>query len=559
MSKLHVKHIQAKLTEIYDGKIDISDARNPEEIENFFLTRAFAAYTLQVLAQIEPAIAAAALIDGFDDNGIDAVYFDKRYKELWLIQSKWIKSGDGEPNTGESQKFKSGVLDLIDLKLDRFNKKTQAKEPEIIEALEDSLVKIKIVLAHTGSDSISDHNKRIFDDLLEELNDPTELAIFYKFTLKQAHKSLVGSLEGQPIKADLALSNWGKVEQPYYAIYGTINGSDLAQLWAENRARLFSDNIRDFIGFSEVNEDIKETAINQPDNFYFYNNGVTALCQSIKKKPLGGGDRTVGIFVADDLKIVNGAQTVGSIGNAFELYPDQVSKVNIFIKVISLEGCPPDFGLNVTKKTNTQNRVDKRDFVSLDPEQDRIKTELALEGITYHFKRSDEAIKQDDQNCYVEEAITALACSKEDVSSAVQAKREVGKLWEDINKKPYTEIINSSVTATQIWRAVKVMRAVTQRLKIKEQATKGRDKSCFIHSNRFILNLVCNKIGRQALSDSAFDFTTYYSTHLPAIIDSVATVTNDKIEEFFPTSLIHQVFRNFSKCKQLKIEVEKSI
>jgi hypothetical protein len=435
----------------------------------------------------------------------------------------------------------------------------QAKEPEIIEALEDPLVKIKIVLTYTGQDTFSEYNRRIIDDLLGELNDPSELALFNRFSLKQAHKSLVGILEGQPIKADLILSNWGKVEQPYNAIYGTINGNDLAQLWSENRGRLFSDNIRDFIGFSEVNEDIRETALNEPENFYFYNNGITALCQSLSKKPLGGGDRAVGIFVAEDLKIVNGAQTVGSIGNAYEINPEQIAKLNVFIKIISLENCPGDFGLNVTKKTNTQNRIDKKDFVSLDPEQDRIKTELALEGIVYHLKRSDEIIKQDAQNCYVEEVITALACSKDDIALSVQAKREVGKLWEDISKKPYTEIINSTVTATQVWRAVKIMREVSSRLKTKEKSGTGRIKSCFIHSNRFVLNIVFQKIGQQTLSDPNFDFDNYCSTSLPTIIDNVADVTKDNVEGLFPSSLIHQIFRNFTKCKQLKTSVEQNI
>ena len=52
MSRLHVNHLKAKLTELYSDKIDIADARSDEEKENFFLTRAYAAYTLQILAQL---------------------------------------------------------------------------------------------------------------------------------------------------------------------------------------------------------------------------------------------------------------------------------------------------------------------------------------------------------------------------------------------------------------------------------------------------------------------------------------------------------------------------
>ncbi|HFK5573691.1 abortive phage infection protein [Elizabethkingia anophelis] len=552
MSRLHVTHIKAKLLEIYTDIIDVSEARSEEEKENLFLTRAYAAYTLQILAEIDETLASTAITDSFDDNGIDAIYFDKRNKELWLLQSKWIKNGNGEPDSGELNKFKNGILDLIDLKLERFNAKVQSKQNDIIEALEDPLVKIKIVLTYTGQDTFSEHNRRIIDDLLGELNDPSELAIFNRFSIKQAHKSLVGILDGQPINSDIILSNWGKVEEPYNAIYGTINGNDLAQLWSENRTRLFSDNIRDFIGFSDVNEDIRNTALNEPENFYFYNNGVTALCQTLKKKPVGGGDRSVGIFVAEDLKIVNGAQTVGSIGNAYEINPEQINKLSVFLKIISLDDCPPEFALNVTKKTNTQNRVDKKDFVSLDPEQERLKTEFALEGITYHLKRSDEAQKLDDQNCYVEELITAIACSKSNVDLAVQAKREVGKLWEDISKRPYTEIVINSLTATQSWRAVKILREVTRLLKLKENASSGREKACFIHSNRFVLHMVFQKIDSRIIFDPSYDFETFFNNSLVQIVNDLAEQTNSKLEETFPTSLVHQVFRNFTKCRELK-------
>lgn len=555
MSVLHVNHIKAKLAEIYKGKIDISDAKSPQDEENFFLTRSYTAYTLQVLANIDPDTSANSIVDSYDDNGIDAIYFDRKNKLLWLLQSKWIKNGNGEPETGEVGKFSKGVIDLVELQLDRFNTKVQKKEPEIIEALEDPLVKLKIVLTFTGKDGLSEHNQRIIDDLLKELNDPTELATFNRFSLKQGHKSLVGILEGQPIKAELILSNWGKVEEPYFAIYGTINGSDIANIWSENRGRLFSENIRDFIGFSEVNENILDTIQNEPENFYFYNNGITALCQSVNKKPLGGSDRNSGIFVAEDFKIVNGAQSVGSLGNALEKYPEKVAETKVFIKVISLEGCPDNFGLDVTKKTNTQNKIDKRDFVSLDPEQDRIKTELALEGINYHYKRSETTPKSDDQNYNIEEVITSLACSLPNVDIAVQAKREIGKLWEDITKKPYSDIINSSINATKVMRCVQVYRATTKSLKAKESASTGRDKSQYIHSNRFVLHIVMEKIGSNRMLDPTFDFNNYKNTLLDKLIDDTIEETKKIADRLYKTSLVHQVYRNFTKCRDIKNEV----
>ncbi|MFZ3077666.1 MAG: AIPR family protein [Candidatus Aenigmatarchaeota archaeon] len=556
MSKLHVNHLKAKIEKMFRDKIDITDMKSkPQpELEKIFLTRGLAAYALHVLASSDTDTSAKSVVDGYDDNGIDAIFFDRNQRILWLVQSKWIEDGDGEPGNGEVVKFISGIHDIIDLKMDRFNSKIKTKENEIIEALNDPLVKIKILLTYTGQ-NFSIHNRRSIDDLLKELNDPSELSSFYNFSLKEAHKALTGSIDGSPIKVEVALSNWGQVEEPYTAFYGQINASDVAGWWMENRDRLFSDNIRNFIGLTEINEGIMKTLVNEPENFLYFNNGITVLCQKINKKPLGGGDKTTGFFVCEGISIVNGAQTVGCIGNAFEKYPDKVRSAKLIIRLISLDKVPTDLGVRITKATNTQNKIEKRDFVTLDPEQERLKTELSLEGKIYHYIRTDEKIIPDDKNCTLEEATIALACANSDVNLAVQAKREIGKLWEDTSKKPYTDIFNSSVTATKLWRTIQVLRDVNNILKSKELISLGREKSTYIHGNRFILNIVFQKISCSNLSDPNVDFENYRVKELPKIVEDIINSTKTNLEKTYPSSLVHQVFRNFTKCKELKLKI----
>lgn len=552
MSKLHVNHIKVRIQKFKD-KIDISDmtGRPQQEQDQIILTRGLAAYSLHILASVDIDAATKAIVDGYDDNGIDAILFDRTQKSLWLVQSKWLESGSGEPDNGQILKFTHGIRDLIDLKLERFNSKIKARETEIIDALEDPMVKIKMILAYTGQ-GFSSHNQRAIDDLKEELNDPSELASYYQFSLKEAHASLAGSMDGKPITVDVVLSNWGQIEEPYKAFYGQINAADVAQWWIENRGRLFSDNIRNFIGLTEINEEIMNTLMNEPEKFLYFNNGITVLCKKINKKLLGGGDKGTGIFVCEGISIVNGAQTVGCIGNAFEKKPDKVRLAKLIVRLISLENCPPDLGIGITKATNTQNKIEKRDFVTLDQGQERLKIDLALEGKFYHYIRTDEKIIPDDKNCTLEEATIALACSNSDVNLAVQAKREIGKLWEDTSKKPYTEIFNSSVTATKLWRTIQVLRDVINTLKSKERNSQAREKSYYIHGNRFVLHLVFQKISIENLSDPSFDFEEYRKDKLPLVIEQLIDTTKIKLEEKYPKSLVHQVFRNFTKCKHLK-------
>ena len=176
---------------------------------------------------------------------------------------------------------------------------------------------------------------------------------------------------------------------PLKSYYGQISGTELAALWQKYGRRLFNENIRSFLGNSGANDDILNTVKSEPQNFIYFNNGITILCEKIKKKPYGGSDRAVGIFTCHGLAVVNGAQTLGSLGSLSETNSAELEKVKVLVKCISLEGSATGFGKRITIATNTQNRVDKKDFISLDTEQARLALELRLEGINYHHKRTD--------------------------------------------------------------------------------------------------------------------------------------------------------------------------
>ena len=551
MSIIQVNQLKRKIEETYSALIDVSDVVREQDLKNCFLTRAYAAYALQVLANIEPTIASLCITDTFNDNGIDAIYYNSQFNELWIVQSKWIKNGNGEPQLGDVSKFIQGIKDLIELKFDRFNDKITSRKEEIEEALSDIRIRIKIVLAYTGSDVLADPSKRIIDDLLEVINEASDVMEFHRFPLKQAIQSLVSSMEGLPISKDIQIKNWEKIDNPYNAVLGIIDGITLAQLWVENRVKLFSENIREFNGNSSVNIDIRNTALEEPEHFLYYNNGITILCDNIIKQVAGGADHSFGNFHIENMKIVNGAQTVGSLGEAYRINPEAVAKTNIFTKIISLKNCPTNFGDEVTKKTNTQNKIEKRDFVSLDAQHERLKIDLSLDNIVYQIKRGDTVLKTNN-SCNVEELITAVACSLADENIAITTKREVGKLWENINEKPYTDIINPSLSALKAWRCVVIMRLLASFIKEKEKVTTGREKACYIHSNRFVLHLILTNLSTQVLTDASYNFKKFCDEELNTIFNSYEGLLFRIVEEKYSTSLMHQIFRNYTKSRDIK-------
>ena len=135
------------------------------------------------------------------------------------------------------------------------------------------------------------------------------------------------------------------------------------------------------------------------------------------------------------------------------------------IRFISLESCPEDFALRVTRTTNTQNRIDSRDFVSLDTEnQERIRTELQLEGIEYIYK-AGYTVRDSRSDFDFLEAIVAVACAHSELAYTVQAKGKVSLLYEDISKAPYKALFNPSLSSIRLWKLVQIHRAIEEQLK----------------------------------------------------------------------------------------------
>ena len=519
MSKVYVKHVVAALDKLFSGQIDLTDYREhpPEETRRSFLTRALAAYSLHVLAEAPIDVASASVVDGFNDLGIDALNFDQGRKLLWIVQSKWYAKGTGEPATADLMKFREGIKRLYELELDDANEKLRRKEPEIIAALHDSSVRHRYVLAYTGT-ALTRHNKRIFDSFLREVNQvASDQARLEVFCFPAIHNSLLTAVQGEPFNAEVGLMNWGKFDGPYTAYYGHVCGADVARWWEARRNRLFTENIRAFLGSTAVNRAIRDTVTNQPEQLWYFNNGVTILCQQIRKSAVYGNNRTAGLFDCRDMSIVNGIQTVATIGEAFLQNPASVDKVQLFIKLISLEDCPKEFGRMVTKATNTQNVVVAEDFVSLCPQQDRLRTELLLQGKYYQIQRSD-AAETDDNRCNLREAAVALACEHSDVRFALAARANMDSYW-DVGGDHYKSIFNSTLSGSKLWRAVVVFRELKRRL---ERLSVGDpiEKTVFTYGNLVSAHVVFRRLDNRVLHDEFFDFDEFREQELAKILDA---------------------------------------
>src|SRR5512144_811267 len=97
------------------------------------------------------------------------------------------------------------------------------------------------------------------------------------------------------------------------AVYGQIQAAALAQLVEAHGKALFERNIRHYLGSVGVNTAIEETVRRRPSDFFYLNNGLTAVAEKITQ---AAGNASRCVFGLKNMSIVNGAQTAGAITNA---------------------------------------------------------------------------------------------------------------------------------------------------------------------------------------------------------------------------------------------------
>ncbi len=550
MSIIHVKQIKSYLSSTFSGFVDIDDYKNKaeQEKESAFLTRALAAFSISAVADVEPEKAALSITDGYQDNGIDAIYFDDRENILFLVQTKWHHNGSGSIERGDGLKFLTGVKDLINTEFGRFNEKIKKRSQEIQNALSLSNTRIMLLVAHTGQGDLGKDIARDFEDFLKEMNDPSDVVEFRVLRQGDLHGIVASGTLGAPINLDVVLHDWGQVREPFSAYYGCVAATDIAEWMSKYHPRIFSLNIRSFLGATEFNQGIVETLVADPENFWYFNNGVTALCSNVRKKPIGGPVHDTGYFECANVSIVNGAQTVGAIYTAFSKAPEALAKVRVMVRFISLENCPEGFAAKITRATNTQNRIETRDFVSLDPEQERLKTDLQIDGVEYVYKAGYSM--RDPKNGFdLTEATVTLACSHADFSYAVQAKGKISALWEDVSKAPYKSLFNPALSGFRLWRLVQIHRSIERTLK--EKQYQGRGSMLPIHGNRFIARQVFQNISLNGIDDPGKDIEKIRKQAVE-ITPYAADITLQAVEALYPDSYLANLFKNMGKCQNLE-------
>lgn len=449
------------------------------------LSRCLAAFAVEKLASVSPVDAAASITDGGNDNGVDAVYFDESANRLILVQAKI----GGAADMGENKKFCDGIRDLIHRRWTKFNASFVRLQLRIESALNSDGLVIVGCQVHLGA-TLGTHAISDLQQLADELNEFFQRFEWRDDGIATVHGWLAAEHAQQIPTVSLTLEKWHGSAGPPRTFYGQVAASVLASLHHEHGKMLFDRNIRDFLGVSGVNAAIAKTAGDEPHELFYLNNGLTGVCTSISAP--AGATHESATFTLHGFSIVNGAQTVGSLAHATGDGGTLSADAKVMMTLIEVGPTGGDLGTRITRARNTQNAIRGLHFAALDPQQERLRQELAVSGIAYHYRPSEPASASGPGSFTLETAALALACLSGDTPIIVAAKKEVGQLH-DASGAIYPRLFTGTLSGVQLCRRVRIYEYMSEVIQNAEATETGLRTAFFRHGRYFVMHIVARK------------------------------------------------------------------
>lgn len=527
-------------------------------------SRAIGAFAVCQLGNADDVSAGKSVCDSSEDGGIDAIFVNHSEKCVVVVQAKYNQSGKATWTIDDFLRFKNACEYLQQNQLARFDPILQALNSDIETALNSIDYTFKFVMAHTGKRGAAAPILKDMQSWQDELNvaaivpDGTPAnELPFQVHLVSA-EDLVEWMRIQHSSTvdlkDVELEQYGKVNEPLQAFYGVISGDQINEWWLEHSSTLFTKNIRNLLGKTEVNESIRDTALNNPQHFWFYNNGITVLVRGVTPHRRNSErDRTHGRFSFQDISVINGAQTVSSIGYIGQQKPEILPDIKVHVRFILVpQSADNEITNSITRANNHQNRVLGRDFASQHGEQLRLRDELIIEGYSYQLLRSDTKPVDDEYTIDIDEALDGLACLTKNPTTLATLKSGRGKFFDNLEGSQYKTIFNPTVTGIKLINAVKhgrfIESIIKQKLAETDYATEKKRYGILTHANRVFASELMNGI------PSIKNATTIIEVDEDALkerFEVVLTSTEELIETHYPTAYPARFFSNVQKISTM--------
>lgn len=354
-------------------------------------SQAFLLLGISSYLNIEIAEAVEYITDGGYDGGLDAVYLNQQGDgrlDVILFQSKYTRDLEKDSNfpANSVEKAVWTIQCIFDCsrEYNQLNEKIRSKVAEIQSLILDGNIPyVTFVMVNNGlpwTQEGQNHIDNAFknqrqvefkhwnhDDIIKYVDKAEDIDSNLQFT-------------GTSIQQDF---NYKRV------IIGRVHIEEIYNLMEKYGDNLLEKNIRKFLGINAINREIRETLLNddKKHNFFFYNNGITMICEEFRHNAL---QKENWLVQTKKLQIINGGQTCKTIYQTMQDNKDKdFSDITVLVRLYAV-GDDEDIINGVTLATNNQNPVDMRDLKANNEKQ--LLLEKDAEGLGYKYKR-----KRDNQ------------------------------------------------------------------------------------------------------------------------------------------------------------------
>ena len=456
---------------------------------------AFVYLCVKTMLDIDDSETFDCLTEGGGDFGVDAMHLSEEIDGefvVTLFQGKYHKNLEARSNFEES-----GINGLINAirhifdpssQLGHINDRLKAKVEEARSLIRDGYIpRVRAIACNNGLK---------WNSATQEAIDRTGFGdqVIWEYV---NHDILIGILQRiQPVDETLRLTGKAIIEDMNFSriCIGRVLVSEVASLLKNHGERLLERNIRRYLGLqgNRVNESIRKTLVGTtPDNFYFFNNGLTLTCDDFSYNALQTSDYQLKV---ENLQIVNGGQTCMTIFKTLEAMDSSMipKDASVLFRLYKLPKDDQDIVLQITYATNSQNPVDLKDLKANDEKQKLLEEGIAALGYNYRRKRSDASIRPSDITSGVAAEALLAVWRHAPHQAKFFSRGHFGKLYETI----FTKDLNGAQTVS----AVLLYRIAENRRRRPEASDPDfvRYASCFIAmqmGRRLLRDLRCDLAG----------------------------------------------------------------
>lgn len=507
--------IQDELRERARLELNINDASRLKSLSFVYLC-------VRTILDLDVDEAFDCLTDGGGDFGVDAMHATEEVDGefgVTLIQGKYKTDLQGNANFEENgiNALVNAIRHIFDpsAELGVINDRLRVKVENARSMIRDGFIpRVRAVACNNGlkwNNAAQQAVERAgFGDQVswEHVNHDVLISVLQRI---------------RPVDETLRLTGKALVEDMNFSrvCVGRIPVTEVAALMKTHGEKLLDRNIRRYLGLhgNRVNEGIRTTLLSSnPPDFYFFNNGLTLVCEDFAYNALQSSDYQINV---ENLQIVNGGQTCMTIFRTSEELQKKgktlPAEASVLVRIYKLPKDNEDIVLRITQATNSQNPVDLKDLHANDARQQRLEQSIQALGFTYRRKRMEGAARPTD--------ITSGAAAEAILAVWRHAPHQAKFLTREHFGKLYDLIFNDTLNGTQVLAAVLLYRIAENHRRRPDQ-----DDPMFV---RYASCFIAMQMGRRLLKELGVDLDGMDHRNSA----KVSKLVEEKGEVYFAASL----------------------